>query len=177
MPKEKKSPKPIVLADTNIFSYLIDKGKVFETLSIIGELENEYEVSFSDVTRYELICTGIAKMRVVVAFLTGRFRLFNIDKDILTFAAFYSCLGIKKVPDSIIAATSFLNDGLILTADNDFCEPYFSEIRHWVVKNVNDKKRMSATIIHLLKVNQNETVTEIQKIKYLHVDEEQKGEK
>lgn len=165
--------KPIVISDTNIFSYLLDEKIVEQIIKILEEVEKDYELAWSAVTRYELICKGTQKMKKVVDIL-DRFKAFNVDRKVFGFAALFFCLGVKGVGDSIIAATALLNKTYLLTADgSDFPEPYFSEEKHWIVKSVNSKNRVSALVIHLLKVNIKETLASMNNVDYLKKIEEE----
>lgn len=166
-----------MILDTNILIYLFNKSKIDKILKIIKELYSDYEISISNYTHYEIISWGSKEVLILVKALT-LFKNIHVDQEVLIFAGLMKCLGIKNNGDSIIAATSFLNNAFILTANHrDFPEPYFEETKFWPVDYKTDKNRTTILTTHLLKPKLKNLVDDMNKIEWVKIAKERIKEK
>jgi len=158
---------PILIADTNIFGNLLDQKTLNDTFQIISELNKSYQLSISKITLQEIVSKGTKDVAGILKGLQG-FRRFEVDESILLFAGLMACVGIKGNFDSIIASTAFLNNAVILTANQkDFPEPCFTETKSWSISYKDNRNRTIHQMIHLLSTNVKETAEKINNIEYV----------
>lgn len=159
-----KNNKPLVILDTNIIGYLVDKKRIDTILDSIENLAKENELSISLFTYYEIVSLGNKDVPILIQAL-NTFKRLSVDLEVLTFAALMRLLKVKKDGDSILAATAFLNDARILTANGkDFPEPYFHEDSYFELKFKDNINRTAVQTIHLLKNDFKKTVRDIEKL-------------
>lgn len=158
---------PILIVDTNIFGNLLDEKTLDDTFKILVELSKGYQLSISNITLQEIVSKGTKDVYEIIRSFKS-FKKFEVDKTVLMIAGLMTCIGIKGNFDSIIAATSFLNEAVILTGNQkDFPEPCFNEIRHWKIKYKDKGNRTAYYLIHLLAVNINKTLGKFNKLEYV----------
>jgi len=158
---------PIVIIDTNIFGSLFDINSTKDTLAILVDLLKGHRLYVSKITMMEIISKGTKDISAIMKVFKA-FALFEIDDDVLTFAGLMFFAGIRGHMDSIIASTAFLNNTLLLTANQkDFPEPLFSERFCWHVHYKDDNNRTKTDNIYLLSVNPENVGKKLQSIDYV----------
>lgn len=132
----------IAIVDTNILHYGSDPNFASSVAELIKKLSEKYALVTTDYSVLELYRgLSIDKIPNTNIFFDSFTRL-PVNKDIYkTAAALSTCYGNDEATkayygrysdgDIIIAATAFVNNACIVTADlNDFPRPYFHEAEH-----------------------------------------------
>lgn len=133
------SPLPQgVILDTNIISYASNTPTEKQFLEYLSDLQKDrHELIISQFSLYEILKQSKPKNESKLIQLLNLFRSLEVIKDVLVLSALLSTFyksesKDRKIEDGdiIIAATAFLNNSLILTANrNDYPLTFFEEIK------------------------------------------------
>jgi predicted nucleic acid-binding protein len=159
--------RPIVLLDTNTIQHALSKASQPQISPFLDELTSEGNavLSISDIVVFESlksIAFSPAKYAPVVNFIDGNLTRYPISHDVLVGAAqLHEMYGkhdaVKGHANAIstealiIAVTSILTGGFVLTSDcNDFPGPFF-DVVHKQVFYFNDGSRRKHIVKYLLR--------------------------
>lgn len=134
----------VILLDTNIFQYSNHKYSGKKVRDYINKLQNEgYELGSSNICIAEIL-SGVYKDKETIAVeWIKKTRQYEVDILVLNTVGYISRvyndlhIPIQQIDlgDKIIAATAFLTNSYILTANyNDFPRPLFIEIEREIIE-------------------------------------------
>src|SRR3989338_8679074 len=150
----------VILLDTNIFQYSNHKYLGKRIKDYIDKLQHQgYELGLSDICIAEIL-SGVYKDKETAAIeWIDELRKYEVNKLVLTTVGYitrvYNELRIPiqqiDLGDRIIAATSFLTNSYISTANyNDFPRPLFIEVEREVIE-FDQKGKINYIPIYILK--------------------------
>ena len=156
--------KTPVILDTNILVYLNNKyinRSLKQHIDVI--IKENLDLSISDITVTELLAKATkSKERQAYDWIkTLQLKRIEVTPLVLELTGYFSRIYIetkmpvaeKEIADKIIAATSFLEQTYILTADvNDFPRPFFLEYDHALIQ-YNKDQTISTIFVALLRPN------------------------
>ena len=169
-----KEQTRVIILDTNIISYFAQAALEKSIESKLHELSQQnFTFALSKFTGYEILRQENLPDEKAVLRKLNLFEAYDVTETVLFVSALFYTM-IKSVNkdrklhdgDVIIAATTFLNASLILTANrDDFAYPYFEEVETTPVLYHLDSQpgKTHCVLLCLLKPNNKEILKYINK--------------
>lgn len=128
-----------ILLDTNIIQFRIKGDWKTQVQQLLIQQEKKgYTAAVSEITFYELLRSAQAKAENEIKQALEELHTYQVSREVLLLAAdlygyykelFHGRLSGISDADIVIAATAFMTDSLLLTANiTDFPTPFFREV-------------------------------------------------